>query len=99
MEVSPYSILLWSVFATVWLIGIALWILQAVMVDNLNNRLPRAAKRYSMMGRYVPILSEFDKTYRLTLPDDALWRWRNALSVCWIASLVAFVCMMILRSF
>jgi hypothetical protein len=97
MEVNPYSIVLWSVFATAWMLGIALWILQVVMVGNLNNRLPRGTERFSMMGRYLPMLSEFDRTYRRALPNDSLWRWRNTLSVCWIAAMVTLVCMMILR--
>ena len=94
---SPFEILLISLFAAVWLLGLAVFFLQLWMIDKLNNRLPRQ-EQFSMLGRYMPLISQFDRTYSDTFPDDPLWRWRIGLFIAMIVGVFGWVVMMLLRN-
>jgi hypothetical protein len=69
------------IFAAMFIVMMAILVLQFVMVDKLNRRLPGQAERFSPAGRYTPYLSQFDRTYREYFPNDLMWRLRSALHV------------------
>jgi hypothetical protein len=94
---SLFEILLIGLFAAVWLLGLAVFFLQLWMIDKLNNRLPRR-EQFSMMGRYMPLISQFDRTYSDTFPGDPMWRWRMGLFIAMMLGVFGLAGMMLLRT-